>query len=818
MLLYRGEMNWLDDLNRDVRFAVRAALKTPGFTAVAVLCLALGIGANAAIFSVVDAVLLRPLPFAEPERLVRLYETLPERGADARESASWPNYRDWAEQLKGFNGLAVYTLQGRNLSSPQGAERLRVVEVSARFFQVLGVSPRIGRGFSPGEDSPGASPVVVVSEGFWKRRLGGDAALIGQTLSLDGQPHTVIGILPAAVQFPVGRPVDLFLPFIPTREHSGNRGMHFLSVLGRLRPEVTLEAANTELRQVARQLEEAYPDQQTGRSASALLLTEVVVGKVRPALLFLQGTAAFVLLIACASVANLLLVQAARRRQEIAIRLALGANRNRLLRQLLVESLLLALLGALAGLLLAAWGLSSLEVLIQTSLPLTGGIPLQGRVLGFLLLVAVGCSVLFGLAPALQLTRTDLRASLIAAGAEGASSRSHHRLRSGLVVGELALSLILLVGAGLLLRGFVKLLGTEPGLEARGVLTAHLPAPQSKYPPEQIAERLFKPILESTRSLPGVTAVGLSSLLPMQEASITGDYAVEGEPPPEPGKELLAEYRVASPDFFRTLRVPLLSGREFTEQDGRGELVIIINQALARRHFAEQSAVGRRLLLFGQPATIVGVVGNVRQAGLDQEPLPELTLPYNHSQASAWFFQDGVSLVVKTAVAPESVASALRQAVRSVDSEQPLNDVVALEELIARSVAGRRMNLVLVGGFALVALVLAIAGLSGVIWYLVAQRSREIGIRMALGARSSDVVRLVMRQGVLLALMGVGGGLAGALALSRFIESLLYGVGARDPLTFGGLAVLLGGIALLATWLPARRAASIDPIIAMKSE
>jgi predicted permease len=809
-------ITWMDDVSRDVRFALRTLRKSPAFALIAVLCLALGIGANAAIFSVVDAVLLSPLPYSEPARLARLFETMPARDG-MRGSVSWANYLEWSEQMKGFSGLAAYTIQSKNLSGAEGAERLEAVASTANLFDVLGVQPRLGRGFLPEEGARGAAPVVVLREGLWQRRFAANPSIVGQTLTLDGQPYTVIGVMPEKVRFPAASQVDIFIPLARPADVNEQRGYHFLSVVGRLSEGVTLEAASSELRQVARRLEEAYPQHQTGRSALAVPLAESVVGRVRPALLMLLGAVGLVLLIACANVANLLLARAASRRQEVAIRLALGASRARIIRQMLVEGLLLSLGGALLGLLLAVWGLSALETLVQSALPLVGGIPLHGRVFAFLLLVATGSAVLFGLVPALQATRGDLRSGLTGAGMRAPGSGSHQRFRSGLVVAEIALSLILLVGAGLLMRDFVTLLNTEPGLDASNVLTAHLPVPAGKYAGDQLGPRLLEQVLERTRNLPGVKSAGFINVLPIQRAGLNGSYTVDGEPPPAQGQEPMAEWRFTSPEFFRSLGIPLLAGRDFTDQDGREkELVIIINQALARRHFPGQSAVGRRISLNNETATIVGVVGDVRQAGLDREPLAEIHLPYNHFRFGEWI--DDVTLVVKTHVSPTSMTAVLRETVRSVDADQPLYQVLTMEEVIGGSVAARRLNLMLLGTFALIALVLATAGLYGVISYLVAQRTREIGIRVALGARTRDVVWLVMRQGGRLTAVGIAVGIAGALGLSRVMESLLYGVSPRDPLTLGALAAFLGGVALMATWLPARRAARVDPVIAIKSE
>jgi predicted permease len=810
-------ITWMDDVGRDVRFALRTLRKSPTFVLVAVLCLALGIGANAAIFSVVDAVLLRPLPYAEPSRLVRVYETMPSRGF-SNGSASWANYLDWVQQLQGFSGLAAYTGQSKNLSGTEGgAERLEAVAATANLFDVLGVQPRLGRGFQAGEDVAGSAQVVVLREGLWQRRFGADPSILGQTLTLDGQPYTVIGVMPETTRFPASSQTDIFIPLVRPEDAHQRRGHHYMSVVGRLREGVTLEAANSELRQVAKRLEEAWPLHQTGRGLAAVPLTESVVGQVRPALLMLLGAVGLVLLIACANVANLLLARAASRQQEVAIRLALGASRARIIRQMLVEGLLLSLGGALLGLLLALWGLSALETLVQRALPLTGGIPLQGRIFAFLLLVASGSAVLFGLVPALQATRGDLRSGLTGTGTKATGSSSHHRFRNGLVVAEIALSLVLLVGAGLLMRDFVKLLRTEPGLDASNVLTVHLPVPAGKYAADQLGPRLFEPVLERARNLPGVKSAAIINMLPIQEAYADGSYEVEGEPKPAPGQEPMAEWRFTSPDFFRSLGIPLLAGRDFTDEDGHQEAMpILINETLARRHFQGQSPLGRRLFFDGDKATIIGVVGDVRQAGLDKQPLPEIHMPYNHRRYGAWISE--VTLVLKTTVTPTSLTSALRAAVLSVDSEQPLYQILTMEEVIGGSVAERRLNLLLLGTFALIALVLATAGLYGVISYLVAQRTREIGIRVALGARTRDVVWLVMRQGGRLTAVGIAVGIAGALALSRVMESLLYGVSARDPLTVGGLAALLGAVALTATWLPARRAARVDPVIAIKSE
>ncbi|MBF5045176.1 ABC transporter permease [Aggregicoccus sp. 17bor-14] len=813
-----GFGSWLDGLKQDLRFALRSLGKSPAFVAVAVLCLALGIGANAAIFSVVNAVLLRPLPYAQPERLVRLYETQPGRGASWTGSVSWPNYRDWVEQTRSFEQLVAVDVRSKNLSGPDGAERVPTTAATGNLFALAGVQPLLGRTFLPGEDAPGAAPVAVLGEGLWRRRFGADPGVLGRSITLDGTSVTVVGVMPATFRFLPTSDAELFVPFVPSEQVATSRGSHGLAVVGRLRPAVSLEAANTELREVARRIEQANPDAQTGRSASAVSLTRTVVQGVQPALLVLLGAVFLVLLIACANVANLLLARGAGRQHEVAVRLALGASRGHIVRQLLVESLVLSLGGALLGVLLAHWGLDALASLAERALPRTGGIGLDGGVMAFLLVLSVASALLFGLAPALQSSRADLRASLSDGSGKATASGGHKRFRSALVVAELALSLVLLVGAGLLVRGFVALLNTDPGLHPEGVLTAHLALPQDRYKEGEAGPRLLAPVLERTRALPGVQGAALISMLPIQSAWTNGSYTIVGEAPPQAGQEPIAEYRGTSPGFFATLGIPLLAGRDFTEADGvKGAVMpVIVNEALARRHFGGQEAIGKQLRVGDTLAQVVGVVGNVHQAGLHLAPLAEIHIPYNHPELSGWL--NDMTLVVKSALPPDSLAASLRQVVRSVDADQPLYQVQTMQEVIERSVANRRLTLLLLGSFAVIALVLAAAGLYGVISYLVAQRTRELGIRMALGAQAGDVVRLVMRQGAGLTLWGIGLGIAGALALSRLVESLVYGVSARDPVTFAGLALVLAGISLLASWLPARRAARVDPVLAIKAE
>lgn len=803
----------LDDIWRDLRLGLRSLLRSPGFAAVAVLCLALGIGANAALFSVLNAVLLRPLPFAEPDRLVRIFEKLGERGQG---SVSIPNFRDWVERNTGFEQLAAYQVGSRNLQGTGDPERIRAVETTPNLFSLLGTRPLRGRVFKPEMDEPGKAQTAMVSEELWRTRLGGDPSAIGRTIRLDGTAYTVIGVMPRSFNFPVGgSSTDVWVLFEPSPEVASARGNHFLAVVGRLKPGMTLEQATAQLVTVAAKIEKDYPAEQTGRSVIVQSLRESIVGQVRPALLILFSAVGLVLLIACANVANLLLARAAVRQREVAIRLALGANRSRLIRQFLLESLVLSFVGAALGLLLARWSLSALAPLAKGALPIFEEFPLDGRVFSFLLAIAALSGVAFGIVPALQNSRGDVRDSLAETGGKTTGSSRQQLFRSTLVVLEIAVSLILLVGAGLLLRGFLTLSRTEPGLIAENVLTAHLPVPVAQL--EGSTPRLFRPVLEKIRAIPGVRSAAVISMLPIQNAWTNGNFAIEGRPDPQPGQEPLAEFRVASPGLFQSLGIPVLRGRDFTESDGEsGPRIVIINEALAHKHFPGEDPLGQRLRLGEESFTIVGIAGSVRQAGLDYEPLAEIYFPYAAADFAGWL--SDAALVIRTTVPPESVTNEVRAAVTSVDPGLPLYNVLTMEQVITESLAGRRLNLWLLTVFAGIALVLSAAGLYGVISYLVAQRTREIGMRIALGAQKRDVIGLVMRQAARLTGAGLLLGLFGAFAFTRVLESLLYGVSARDPLTYAALAVVLTTVALLATWLPARRASRVDPILAIRAE
>jgi putative ABC transport system permease protein len=809
-------VTWLDDLRRDVRFGLRSLRRSPGFTIVAVLCLALGIGANAALFSVLNAVLLRPMPYPEPDRLVRIYETMEAFGEG---SVSGPNYRDWVVQATGFESLAAWVRGSRNLLHGGNAERIRTVEATPNLFRMLHAQrPLRGRFFTPGTDDPNRDKVAVLSESFWRRRFAADPGLVGKTIQLDGTFYTVIGIMPESFAFPplAREPAEAWLLYVDP-PYGNSRGAHFLTVNARLKPGVSLEQATAQLKQVAARIEKTFPDEQTGRSVKVTPLRESIVGKRRPALMILLGAVFLVLLIACANVANLLLARAAVRQREVAVRLALGAGRARLIRQFLVESLVLALAGAFLGLLLAFVGMKALTPLVQVALPVAGGIPLDGRVFLFLLGVAVFSGIAFGLVPALQAARGDVRETLV----DGGSGRTtaggrQQRFRSGLVIAEIALSLVLLVGAGLLLRGFLKVSGTEPGFVSKGVITGHLSVPAVKG---ETVPRFFRPLLERVRSLPGVRSAALISMLPVQEAYTNASYTVVGRPEPPLNQQPMAEMRVVSPGFFATLGIPVLRGRDFQEREGEQKITTaVVNEVLTRKQFPGEDPIGRRIHMSGMDLEIVGVIGAIHQAGLDVEPLEEVYLPYAGIRDEYADILSNVALVVKTNGAPGALTGDLRRTVHAADPGVPLHQVQTMDEVVSESLASRRLNLWLLAIFAGIALALSAAGLYGVISYLVAQRTREIGMRMALGAQARDVIALVMRQGSRLTALGILVGVIGAFALTRWLESMLDGVSARDPITFLSITGLLALVALLATFIPASRAARVNPILAIRRD
>ena len=799
----------MQTLFQDIRYAARMLRKTPGFTAIAILTLALGIGANSAIFSVVNAVLLRPLMYKDSENLIRLYEGLPQGGTG---SVSVPNLKDWREQNTAFSQMAAYQYGNFNLSVQDQPERIIGANVSSEFFDVLGTPAQLGRTFQKGEDQPGGNRVVVLSDGLWRKNFGADPNLVGRNISIGGENFSVIGIMPPQFKFFASQ---MWVPLVFTERQLASRGSHAFNVLGRLKPGNTLEQAREEMTTIGRRLEQQYPNQQKNRTVKLVPLQEDNVRVIRPALFLLLGAVGLVLLIACTNVANLLLARAASRRSEIALRAALGARRGRLVRQFLTESVLLSLLGGVCGLLLAKWGTDVLVSMATGYLPVMTEISLDWRVLGFTLGLSLLTGIVFGLAPAMHISKTDLQDAIKDGGSGGASRRGGW-LRGLLVVAEVAAALILLVGAGLLLKSFLHLQRVNPGFRTENVLTMRISLPDGKYKSTEANAGFYRQLLDRVAPLPGVEASGVINLLPVLQAGYNGEFQIVGQEPDTSGKPPLVEIRMISPDYFRALGVPLVSGRTFTARDQQGsEAVAIVNQEFARRLTPNQDPLGKYIKDDEGPGIkIVGVVGDVKQFGLIAPTIPELYTPY--TQPAPPGATQTMTLVVRTFGDPEALAPALRKEVSSVDPAQPVYEVQTMQAVIGKSVSYQRLNMQLLGIFATLAMILAVIGIYSVMSYQVSQHTREIGIRMALGAQPWHVLRLILRQGLALTLIGVVLGVAGAFALTRLLASLLFGVTASDPLTYVLVSLLLIFVALLACIVPARRATKVDPLFALR--
>ncbi len=815
---------------QDLRYGARTLVKHPGFTAVVVLALALGIGANTAIFSVVNAVLLRPLPYKNAERLVSLYSqntSNAEANLTDRPPLSYPDFRDYKEQAQTLQYVAAYRQIGTSLVSG-GDEPARVLgaDVSAELFPMLGVEPLIGRVFTPEEDKAGAPPVIVLGYGLWQRRFGGDKTIIGREIKLGVRSVTVIGVMPPGFKFPVQTErADFFDSFTAETARVSaasleSRDSRFNTIVASLKPGVTLQQAQAEIDTIARRLAQQYPATNTGWHARLISLHEDVTGDIRPALFVLLGAVLFVLLITCANVANLLLARASARQTEMAIRTALGASRSRILRQLLTESLLLALMGGALGLLLALWGVDLLVAASPASLPRVTEINVDNRVLAFTFIVSAFTGIIFGLFPALASSKLDLNESLKEGGRSSMEGARRNRVRSLLVVSEIALSLVLLIGAGLLIKSFLRLLDTDPGYTTARVLSVTLPLSRAKYPQPEQQIAYVQELINRTRALPGVEVIGATNLLPLGLRDTFNTFNIEGRPPAPPEARTAARNYSITPDYFRVMSIPVRRGRAFTERDVQNAPpVIVINEAFARRFFPNEEARGKRIILEDEkgeplpPREIIGIVGNVRHESLDEKEQPEYYVP---------FFQTPdrqMDLVVRSAASnPAALAFAVRGAIKSIDKDQLIWEAKTMDERVAESVAPRRFQMLLLGLFAALALLLASIGIYGVMNFTVTQRTHEIGIRMALGAQARDVLRLVIGQGMRLALIGVSAGLISAVAVTRLMASLLYGVSAIDPAVFAGVSLLLTAVTLLACYIPARRAMKVDPMIALRHE
>ena len=807
----------MENLVQDLRYGVRMLLQKPAFTFVVVLALAVGIGANSAIFSVVNAVLLRPLPYADPERLVMIWMDN-SRINIAEDWHSFPNYTDYRDHNEVLELIAAFNNRSFNITGSGEPERVQGAWMTTSLLPLLGVAPALGRNFSSEEEQPGKDQVVIIGHGLWQRRFGGDPNILEQTIMLNGNPRTVIGVMPEGFAFPA-KDSEMWVPIALTQQQMAARNSIAYQVIGRIKPGVTFGQAKANLETVNRWILNQNPGQE-GYGVNPVPYHDQVVGSVRPALLALLGAVAFVLLIACANVANLLLSRAAARSREIAIRTALGAGRGRIIRQLLTESLLLALIGGALGLLIAFWGLNLLLAISPSDLPRLDQITIDRRVLAFTLGVSLLTGLIFGLVPALQASRPDLAESLKEGGRGSSGGLQGKRIRSGLVVFEVATALVLLICAGLMIKSFLNLQDVKMGFNPDRLLTVRLQLSGTKYREDASATNFYKQLLERVEAMPGVESASAILTLFLSKTPNSTSFTIEGRAPFAPNEAVEVPVDIVTPGFFKSAGIPLVGGREFTSQDGSDTPnVVIINETMAKRFWQGEDPIGRRFM-YGTPGgdgeppwmTIVGVVGDVRRTGFDAEVRPETFLP--HGQAPA----RGMMLMVRSTSDPESLTGAVREAVRSIDSDLPVFSVKPMDALLGDMMAQRRLNMLLFAILAGVALVLAGVGIYGVIAYSVTQRTHEIGIRMALGARRSDIVKMVVKQGVALAAGGVGMGILASVLLTRLMAALLYGVSATDLVTFVAISVLLTLVAVVASFIPARRATRVDPMIALRYE
>ena len=802
----------MDTLTQDLKYALRTLRRTPAFTLAAVACLALGIGANTAIFSVIDGVLLRPLPFKDPSSLVMVWETDPGHGRD-RNVVSPANYLDWRAQNATFSEIGSYIDWRANLTGVDEPIEVARAIATASFFRVLDVAPELGRVYTPEEDAPNGPTVVVLSHRLWERRFGARRDALGARLELDGRPFTVIGVMPERFGIEGSR-AELWTPMRldPSVDYRTRTG-RYLTSIARLKPGVTPERAQADMSAIARRLEAAHPIFNEGWGANVVPMYEQVVGGIRRALLVLSGVVAFVLLIACANVANLLLARSTARTREVAVRAALGAGRARMIRQLLTESVVLSALGGAVGLLLAYWGVQAVKVLAPRGVPRVASISIDGWTMAFTLVVALVTGLLFGLVPALQAGRGNLQ-TILREGSRGSTGSGG--ARAVLVAAQVALSLVLLIGAGLMMRSFVRLQSVDPGFDPEGVLTGRVQLAGERFRASSAATAFFDQLLGRVEKVPGVESAGAINWLPFGGDGSATSYWIEGRPVPPPTSEFVADIRGVDPRYFRTMRIQVKRGEPFDARaNTESPKQVVVNEAFVRVHFPASNPIGEHVLMpWGDTlrGEIVGVVADTKHAGLDSVARPMIYW------AMKQFPTNFMTLVVRTKGDPMRLAPAIAREVRALDANQPFADPKPLDAYLNQSVAQRRFSMTLLGVFSGLALVLAALGIYGVLAYSVAQRTREIGVRMALGARDSAVAGMVVREALGVVCVGLVVGVVGAVALTRVLATLLYDISPTDPLTFAGVTLALGAVAVTASYFPARRAARVDPIVALRQE
>lgn len=808
----------MEYLWQDIRHGIRTLLNKPGFTAVALLVLMLGIGSNIALFNVINAIILRPLPFKEPDRIMMVWGKNPRLNLSQTEfPTSYLDFLDWQKQNRAFDYISAFQANSVNLAEGSEPERVGGVGVTSDFFKVLGIEAARGRTFLPEEDISGNQTVVVLSHNFWQRRFGSDPEVIGKSISLDGEKHTVVGIMPERFEFPRSSDlpaqfnfpvrVELWMPLKFSPFESQSRGNRVLTVMGRLRADVNPEQAQAEMTAIADLLEQQYPNTNSGYSVKVLPLYEEVVGDIKPTLFVLLGAVVFVLGVATANVANLMLAHTAARQREIAIRIAVGASRLRIIQRLLTESILLSLTGGAAGALMAMWATDLIIALSPAGIPRLVDAEFDYRMLIFAVAISILTGIFFGLIPAFHATRLNLNDALKQSGR--GSTGSGQRSRSLLVIAEVAITLVLLVGAGLMIKTLLRLYEVDAGFKPDNLLTMQINLPLQKYTDGSQWSAFFEQAIDRVEKLPGVESACVTWQLPISGAAGGASFKIDGRPS-DPDAKYSAGIRRVSTGYFQTMGIPLLRGRTLTYQDIQSSTrPIIINQAMAQQFFSGEDPIGKRIIFFGIPREIAGIVSNVKYTALDTEAFPEIYL-----SSPLWT----AHLVVRSSSDPESMIAAVRDQILKIDKDMPVSNIAMMEQLVSESVAGRRFSMLLLNIFAAMALTLALIGIYGVMSYTVTQNTKEIGIRMALGAETRDVLKLVVGQGLALAVIGIGVGVAGAFALTRFMSALLFGVSPTDPFTFTGVAATLLFVAMLACYIPARRATKVDPIMALRQE